>query len=121
MYQSFCFVVGRCLRLYDVYFIICQGFTPPVLVFVQSKERAKELFQELIYDGYNVDVIHADKTQTQVSKTKKQLKGKIWRKTKLYASMYWSKSPNLPIILWVMVTDYQETIGWFECWIIFWD
>ena len=38
-----------------------------MLVFVQSKERAKELFHELIYDGINVDVIHSDRTQSQVS------------------------------------------------------
>ena len=44
---------------------ILQGFTPPLLVFVQSKERAKELFHELIYDGLNVEVIHADRTQAQ--------------------------------------------------------
>ena len=31
--------------------IIQQGFAPPLLIFVQSKERAKELFVELIYDG----------------------------------------------------------------------
>jgi ATP-dependent RNA helicase DDX52/ROK1 len=37
-----------------------------MLVFVQSKERAKDLFHELIYDGLNVDVIHADRTQAQV-------------------------------------------------------
>jgi len=37
-----------------------------MLVFVQSKDRAKDLFHELIYDGINVDVIHADKTQQQV-------------------------------------------------------
>lgn len=43
-----------------------QGFAPPVLVFVQSIERAKELFHELVYEGINVDVIHADKTQQQV-------------------------------------------------------
>ena len=42
-----------------------QGFTPPVLVFVQSIERAKELFHELIYDGLNVDVIHSERTQAQ--------------------------------------------------------
>ena len=42
-----------------------QGFSPPLLVFVQSKERAKELFHELIYDGLNVEVIHADRTQAQ--------------------------------------------------------
>ena len=44
-----------------------QGIQPPVLVFVQSKERAKELFHELIYDGMNVDVIHAERTQLQVN------------------------------------------------------
>lgn len=37
-----------------------------MLVFVQSKERAKELFSELLYDGINVDVIHSDRTQLQV-------------------------------------------------------
>ncbi|GBP15994.1 Probable ATP-dependent RNA helicase DDX52 [Eumeta japonica] len=45
--------------------LVQQGLKPPVLVFVQSKDRAKQLFKELIYDGINVDVIHADRTQTQ--------------------------------------------------------
>ena len=36
-----------------------------MLVFVQSIDRAKELFHELIYDGINVEVIHADRTQAQ--------------------------------------------------------
>lgn len=35
-------------------------------MFVQSKERAQELFNELIYDGMNVDAIHSGKTQAQV-------------------------------------------------------
>jgi hypothetical protein len=35
-------------------------------VFVQSKDRAQELFNELIYDGMNVDVIHSERAQTQV-------------------------------------------------------
>lgn len=43
-----------------------QGMRPPVLIFVQSIERAKELFRELVYDGINVDVIHSERTQTQV-------------------------------------------------------
>ncbi|XP_072164077.1 probable ATP-dependent RNA helicase DDX52 isoform X2 [Diadema setosum] len=63
--QDLTFVGGEYGKLLAVRDIFSKGFTPPVLVFVQSKERAKELFQELIYDGYNVDVIHADKTQTQ--------------------------------------------------------
>lgn len=43
-----------------------QGFLPPMLVFVQSIDRARELFHELVYEGINVDVIHADRTQQQV-------------------------------------------------------
>ena len=57
------------MQLYSQLWVMCaffQGFNPPVLVFVQSIERAKELFHELIYEGINVDVIHADRTQQQV-------------------------------------------------------
>ncbi|KAL1488193.1 hypothetical protein ABEB36_015150 [Hypothenemus hampei] len=54
---------GKLLALRD---LIRQGVQPPVLIFVQSKDRAQQLFNELIYDGIMVDVIHADRTQTQV-------------------------------------------------------
>ena len=37
-----------------------------MLVFVQSIERAKELFHELIYDGMNVDVIHSERKDVTV-------------------------------------------------------
>jgi ATP-dependent RNA helicase DDX52/ROK1 len=47
-------------------FSFLQGIKPPVLIFVQSIERARTLFHELVYDGINVDVIHADRTQAQV-------------------------------------------------------
>nr|XP_012235584.1 PREDICTED: probable ATP-dependent RNA helicase DDX52 [Linepithema humile]XP_012235585.1 PREDICTED: probable ATP-dependent RNA helicase DDX52 [Linepithema humile] len=59
--------------------IIQKGLSPPVLVFVQSKERAQELFNELIYDGINVDVIHADRTTTQRDNIVRCFReGKIW-------------------------------------------
>ncbi|XP_076302286.1 putative ATP-dependent RNA helicase DDX52 [Lasioglossum baleicum] len=59
--------------------IIQKGVLPPVLVFVQSKERAQELFNELIYDGINVDVIHADRTQIQRDNVVRCFReGKIW-------------------------------------------
>jgi ATP-dependent RNA helicase DDX52/ROK1 len=32
---------------------------PPVIIFLESKERAQALFGELLYDGIHVDVIHA--------------------------------------------------------------
>ncbi|XP_041979361.1 probable ATP-dependent RNA helicase DDX52 isoform X2 [Aricia agestis] len=59
--------------------LVQKGLKPPVLVFVQSKERAKELFKELIYDGINVDVIHADRTQAQRDNVVRSFRvGRIW-------------------------------------------
>uniref|UniRef100_A0A8C2KG29 ATP-dependent RNA helicase n=1 Tax=Cyprinus carpio TaxID=7962 RepID=A0A8C2KG29_CYPCA len=56
-----------------------QGFLPPVLVFVQSIDRARELFHELVYEGINVDVIHADRTQQQRDNVVSSFRsGKIW-------------------------------------------
>lgn len=67
---------GKLLAFRD---LVRKGLTPPVLVFVQSKERAQQLFSELIYDGINVDAIHADRTQLQRENTVKSFReGKIW-------------------------------------------
>lgn len=37
-----------------------------MLVFVQNKERAKELYDELKLEDFRADVIHSDLSQTQV-------------------------------------------------------
>ncbi|XP_061716683.1 DEAD box protein 52 homolog [Cydia pomonella] len=59
--------------------LVQQGLKPPVLVFVQSKDRAKQLFKELIYDGINVDVIHADRTQAQRDNVVRSFRvGRVW-------------------------------------------
>eukprot|EP00928_Gymnodinium_smaydae_P090373 TRINITY_DN7418_c0_g3_i1.p1 TRINITY_DN7418_c0_g3~~TRINITY_DN7418_c0_g3_i1.p1 ORF type:complete len:603 (-),score=150.44 TRINITY_DN7418_c0_g3_i1:164-1972(-) len=51
----------------------------PALIFVQSKDRAKQLFSELVYDGVFVDAIHADRTKAQRDNTIKAFRsGKIW-------------------------------------------
>jgi len=56
-----------------------QGVKPPVLVFVQSIERAKELFHELVYDGINVEVIHSERTQAQRDNIVANFRmGRIW-------------------------------------------
>lgn len=56
-----------------------EGLKPPVLIFVQSKARAKELFHELVYDGINVDVIHADRTKQQRDDVVRQFRsGRVW-------------------------------------------
>lgn len=52
---------------------------PPVLIFVQSKERAQQLFRELILDGLNVDAIHSDRTQAQRNRTVEKFRtGEVW-------------------------------------------
>ncbi|XP_071690589.1 DEAD-box ATP-dependent RNA helicase 57 [Rutidosis leptorrhynchoides] len=42
-----------------------ESLNPPVLIFVQSKERAKDLYQELKFDDIRVDVIHSDLLQVE--------------------------------------------------------
>ena len=55
------------------------GLQPPVLVFVQTKERATELFKELLYDGINVDVIHSERSEQQRENTVRAFRsGDIW-------------------------------------------
>lgn len=50
-----------------------------MLIFVQSIDRAKELFHELVFDGINVEVIHSDRTKAQRDNIINQFRvGKIW-------------------------------------------
>ena len=52
---------------------------PPTIIFVQSKDRATELFHELVYDNINVEVIHSERTQSQRDKIIECFRtGKIW-------------------------------------------
>ncbi|KAK6943764.1 DEAD/DEAH box helicase domain [Dillenia turbinata] len=56
-----------------------ESLNPPVLIFVQSKERAKELYKELVFDNIKVDVIHADLQQTQRENAVDNFRaGKTW-------------------------------------------
>jgi len=67
---------GKLVALRDM---VRQGLKPPVLVFVQSKERAGELFRELLYDGINVDVIHSERSEQQRENTVRAFRsGGIW-------------------------------------------
>ena len=52
---------------------------PPCIVFVQSQDRAQALFSELLYEGLNIDVIHAGRSQTaRDSAVAKFRKGETW-------------------------------------------
>lgn len=62
---------SRCLFL--------QALNPPILIFVQSKDRAKQLFEELRFEKVKVDVIHADKTDAQREDALDKFRsGKVW-------------------------------------------
>jgi len=59
--------------------LVNQGLSPPTLVFVQTKERAQELFKELLYDGIHVDVIHSERSEQQRENTVRAFRsGGIW-------------------------------------------
>jgi len=56
-----------------------EGFKPPMLIFVQSKSRAKDLYYELQYDNINPGLIHADMPlPNRDSVIEKFRKGEIW-------------------------------------------
>ncbi|XP_045798801.1 DEAD-box ATP-dependent RNA helicase 57 [Trifolium pratense] len=56
-----------------------ESLNPPVLIFVQSKERAKELYGELAFDNIRVDVIHSDLSQDERENAVDNFRaGKTW-------------------------------------------
>uniref|UniRef100_A0A0R0EP03 RNA helicase n=1 Tax=Glycine max TaxID=3847 RepID=A0A0R0EP03_SOYBN len=56
-----------------------ESLNPPVLVFLQSKERAKELYSELAFDNIRVDVIHSDLSQAERENAVDNFRaGKTW-------------------------------------------
>ncbi|XP_002135148.1 probable ATP-dependent RNA helicase DDX52 [Drosophila pseudoobscura] len=77
--QELLFVGSESGKLVAMRNLVRQGLQPPVLVFVQSKDRAKQLFEELLYDGINVDVIHAERSQHQRDNCVRAFReGNIW-------------------------------------------
>lgn len=61
--QSLIFVGKEEGKLLAIRRIIAKGIAPPVIIFLQSKDRARALFLEFMYDIVHVDVVHARKSQ----------------------------------------------------------
>ena len=77
--QSLVFVGQESGKMLAVRQRVSQGIKPPVIIFVQSKDRAQQLFRELVYDGLNVDVIHSGRTQAQRDAVVAKFRsGKVW-------------------------------------------
>ncbi|KAI0989023.1 hypothetical protein GJ496_005480, partial [Pomphorhynchus laevis] len=67
---------GKMIGLRNLFF---EGLQSPILIFVQTKQRAADLFKELLYDGYMVASIHSNLTQSQRDKVMDAFEsGKIW-------------------------------------------
>ena len=59
--------------------MVREGLRPPVLIFVQSVERAMQLFHALVYDGLRADVLHAERTAAQREATVSEFRtGQVW-------------------------------------------
>eukprot|EP00727_Mastigamoeba_balamuthi_P004134 m51a1_g13718 putative rna helicase (609) ;mRNA; f:100970-102996 len=59
--------------------LLQQGLKPPVIIFVQSKDRAVDLHKQLAFDGINVDVTHADlPTKRRQDIVDAVRTGKVW-------------------------------------------
>ena len=77
--QKLIFVGREDGKLLAVRQLVQQGLKPPVLLFLQSIDRAKELYKELVFDGINVDVMHAERTQQQREEIIRRFRvGEIW-------------------------------------------
>lgn len=77
--QSLVFSGSEEGKLISLRRIVQEGLQPPALLFVQSKDRARRLHEELAYDGLNVDAVHAGRTQQQRDAIVKRFRrGEIW-------------------------------------------
>lgn len=52
-------------KMYALRNIFREGFTPPMLIFVQNKQRSMELYKELIVEGISCNIIHGDRIKEQ--------------------------------------------------------
>jgi ATP-dependent RNA helicase DDX52/ROK1 len=78
--QELTFVGREEGKLLAVRQLVARGqLRPPVIIFLQSQERAKALFGELLYDGIRVDVIHAGRSKAaRENSVAKFRKGETW-------------------------------------------
>ncbi|CDF36593.1 DEAD (Asp-Glu-Ala-Asp) box polypeptide [Chondrus crispus] len=79
--QKFMFVGGRGEqgKVMAVRGLLKEGLRAPILLFVQTKDRAAELYRELVYDGVKVEAIHADRSQQARMRAVERFRtGEVW-------------------------------------------
>ena len=77
--QKLLFVGREDGKLLGVRQLLADGVRPPVLIFVNTKDRAKEVHRELMFDGVHVDSLHASQGQAAREKAVEKFReGKTW-------------------------------------------
>lgn len=67
---------GKVLSLRET---IHSGIDVPVLIFVETKEKAKDLANEFMYDDLNIDFIHSERDQKERDLVVSRFReGKVW-------------------------------------------
>jgi ATP-dependent RNA helicase DDX52/ROK1 len=67
----FLVTIGKLLAIRE---LILEGLRPPVLIFMQSVQRAKALYEELQFEGLRCGSIHAERTSVQREKVRTMMK-----------------------------------------------
>ena len=95
-------------KIYALRNIFRDGFNPPMLVFVQNKQRALDLYKELIYEGVTVNVIHGDRIKIQRDEIVNKFRnGKI---SVLICTDLMSRGIDFLTVNWVVNYDFPQSI-----------
>jgi ATP-dependent RNA helicase DDX52/ROK1 len=106
--QKLVYCGGEEGKIYALRNIFRDGFVPPMLVFVQSKERAIELYNELGYEGVSVSVITGDVIKGQRDENVNKLRtGKL---SVLICTDVMSRGIDFPTVNWVVNYDFPQSI-----------
>ncbi|KZT57906.1 P-loop containing nucleoside triphosphate hydrolase protein [Calocera cornea HHB12733] len=108
IHQELLFCGSEIGKLQALRNLIAEGIQPPVLIFVQSIERATELFHELLYDGLNVDVVHSDRSKAQREETVRRFRqGEVWV---LVATELMARGMDFKGVNLVVNYDFPQTV-----------
>lgn len=106
--QKLVYCGGEEGKIYAMRNIFRDGFTPPMLVFVQNKQRGMDLYHELIYEGISVNVIHGDRIKEQRDEIVKKFRtGKI---SVLICTDLMSRGIDFLTVNYVVNYDFPQSI-----------
>lgn len=105
--QELVYVANEPGKLLAIKNLFKQGFEPPILIFVQSKQRANDLFKELVLEKVNVDIISGDRSQPDRDNAIRNFRlGKTWV---LISTELMSRGIDFKYVNLVINYDFPQT------------